>query len=50
MDINIDNITNNTSNPIIQDIKKFLKTGVMPDRLNRKLMNYHHMKFAFSKK
>ena len=37
MDINIDNITNNTSNPIIQDIKKFLKTGVMPDRLKKKI-------------
>ena len=37
MDINIDNITNNTSNPLIQDIKEFLKTGVMPDRLKKKI-------------
>ena len=37
MDINIDNITNNTSNFIVQDIKEFLKTGVMPNRLKKKI-------------
>lgn len=37
MDINIDNITNNKSNPIIQDIKELLKTGMMPDSLKKKI-------------
>ena len=37
MDINIDNISNNNPNPIVQDIKEFLKTGVMPNRLKKKI-------------
>ena len=37
MDINIDNITNNTSNSIVQDIKEFLKTGIMPNSLKKKI-------------
>ena len=37
MDINIDNITNNAPNPIVQDIKEFLKTGIMPNRLKQKI-------------
>ena len=37
MDINIDNIINNKSNPIIQDIKELLKTGMMPDSLKKKI-------------
>lgn len=37
MEINIDNIANNKQNPIVQDIKDFLKTGVMPERLKKKI-------------
>lgn len=37
MEINIDNITNNKQNSIVQDIKEFLETGVMPERLKKKI-------------
>lgn len=37
MKINIDNITKSEQNPIVQDIKQFLKTGVMPDRLKKNI-------------
>lgn len=37
MDINIDAISNNKSNPIIQDIKELLKTSIMPDSLKKKI-------------
>ena len=35
--MNINNITNNKQNPIIQDIKEFLRTGLMPYRLKREI-------------
>ena len=35
--MDIDNITNNKSNPIIQDIKELLKTGMMPYSLKKKI-------------
>lgn len=37
MEINIDNLTNIEQNPIVKDIKQFLKTGVMPDRLKKNI-------------
>ena len=35
--MNINNITNNKQNPIIQDIKEFLRTGLMPYRLKKEI-------------
>lgn len=37
MEINIDYLTKNEQNPIIQDIKQLLKTGIMPKRLQDKI-------------
>lgn len=37
MEINIDNITKSEQNPIIQDIKEMLRTGIMPKRLQDKI-------------